>query len=61
MEDRKHVPHTSVTLDMVMNIYVVWAVGVFVSILILGFERLFYKQRLRKKLKSKVSILWTPY
>jgi H+/gluconate symporter-like permease len=57
MEDRKDVPHTSVTLDMVMNIYVVWAVGVLVSVLILGFERLFHKQRLRKKLNSNVSVL----
>jgi H+/gluconate symporter-like permease len=57
MEERKDVPYTSVTFDMVMNIYVVWAVGVLVSVLILGFERLFHKQRLRKKLNSKVSVL----
>jgi hypothetical protein len=57
MEGRKDVSHTPVTLDMVMNIYVVWAVGILVSVLILGFERLFHKQRRRKKLNSKVSVL----
>jgi hypothetical protein len=52
--------HTSVTLDMVMYIYVVWAVGVLVSVLILFFERLFHKQRLRNKLNSTASVLRTP-
>jgi len=42
---------------MVMNIYVVWAVGVLASILIVGFERLFHKQRLRNKLNSTGIVL----
>jgi small-conductance mechanosensitive channel len=60
MEWRQDVPYTPVALDIVMNIYVVWAVGVLVSVLILYFERLFHKEQLRNKRNSTASVLWTP-